>query len=146
MTESEPGTVVVSEAGEGRFTQHVTAGGFEFVVDEPKSVGGDGTGPTPYDLLLGALGSCTAITLRMYADRKNIPLANVSVRLRHDRIHARDCERCETEVGMVSRISREIELEGDLDDEQRARLLEIADKCPVHRTLEHEIDVQTKLV
>ncbi|MEV6903113.1 OsmC family protein [Amycolatopsis sp. NPDC051372] len=146
MTEPEPGTVVVSETGEGRFTQHVTAGSFELVVDEPKSVGGDGSGPTPYDLLLGALGSCTAITLRMYADRKNIPLANVSVRLRHDRIHARDCERCETEVGMISRITREIELEGDLDDEQRARLLEIAEKCPVHRTLEHEIDVRTKLV
>ncbi|MFI5614527.1 OsmC family protein [Amycolatopsis sp. NPDC051903] len=146
MTQPEPGTVVVSEAGTGRYTQHVTAGGFEFTVDEPVSVGGDGSGPTPYDFLLGALGSCTAITLRMYADRKNIPLANVNIRLKHDRIHARDCERCDTEVGMVSRITREIELEGDLDDEQRAKLLEIADKCPVHRTLEHQIDVQTKLV
>ncbi|QRP48890.1 OsmC family protein [Amycolatopsis sp. FDAARGOS 1241] len=146
MTQPEPGTVVVSEAGTGRYTQHVTAGGYEFVVDEPVSMGGDGSGPTPYDFLLGALGSCTAITLRMYADRKNIPLANVNIRLKHDRIHARDCERCDTEVGMVSRITREIELEGDLDDEQRAKLLAIADKCPVHRTLENQIDVQTKLV
>ncbi|HWD05551.1 MAG TPA: OsmC family protein [Amycolatopsis sp.] len=146
MTGAEPGAVVVSEAGAGRYTQYVIAGGHELVVDEPVSVGGDDSGPTPYDLLLGALGSCTSITIRMYADRKNIPLANVTVKLRHDRIHARDCERCESEVGMISRITREIELEGDLDDQQRAKLLEIADKCPVHRTLEHEIDLQTKLV
>lgn len=107
---------------------------------------GADAGPTPYDLLLSALGTCTSMTLRMYADRKGIPLTRTTVRLRHDRVHARDCERCETEVGLISRITREISLEGDLDDAQRARLLEIADKCPVHRTLSHEIAIETHAI
>ncbi|WP_033289355.1 OsmC family protein [Amycolatopsis jejuensis] len=144
MTQS--GTVVVTDAGSGRYTQRVTAGEHEFLADEPVIVGGDDAGPNPYDLLLSALGTCTAMTLRMYADRKGIPLTRTIVRLRHDRIHARDCERCETEVGLISRITREITLEGILDDEQRARLLEIADKCPVHRTLTHEIAIETREV
>ncbi|WP_116205131.1 OsmC family protein [Amycolatopsis circi] len=146
MTQPEPGTVVVTDAGSGRYTQRVTTAGHEFLADEPTSVGGADAGPTPYDLLLSALGTCTSMTLRMYADRKGIPLTRTTVRLRHDRVHARDCERCETEVGLISRITREISLEGDLDDAQRARLLEIADKCPVHRTLSHEIAIETHAV
>jgi putative redox protein len=146
MTQPEPGTVVVTDAGGGRYTQRITTAAHEFAADEPQSAGGDDAGPTPYDLLLASLGSCTAMTLRMYADRKGIPLARTTVRLRHDRIHARDCERCETEVGMLSRITREISFEGELDDEQRAKLLEIADKCPVHRTLTHEIAIDTRVV
>ncbi|WP_409179671.1 OsmC family protein [Amycolatopsis sp. VS8301801F10] len=146
MTQPEPGTVVVTDAGSGRYTQRVTTASHEFLADEPVSVGGADAGPTPYDLLLSALGTCTLMTLRMYADRKGIPLTRTTVRLRHDRVHARDCERCETEVGMLSRITREISLEGDLDDAQRARLLEIADKCPVHRTLSHEIAIETREV
>ncbi|MFE3177307.1 OsmC family protein [Amycolatopsis sp. NPDC059090] len=146
MTQPEPGTVVVTDAGSGRYTQRVTTAGHEFLADEPASVGGADAGPTPYDLLLSALGTCTSMTLRMYADRKGIPLTRTTVRLRHDRIHARDCERCETEVGLISRITREISLEGDLDDVQRARLLEIADKCPVHRTLSHEIAIETHAI
>ncbi|WP_037369166.1 OsmC family protein [Amycolatopsis orientalis] len=146
MTQPESGTVVVTDAGSGRYTQRVTTAGHEFLADEPASAGGADAGPTPYDLLLSALGTCTSMTLRMYADRKGIPLARTTVRLRHDRVHARDCARCETEVGMISRITREISLEGDLDDAQRARLLEIADKCPVHRTLSHEIAIETHAV
>ncbi|MCG3753156.1 OsmC family protein [Amycolatopsis sp. Poz14] len=146
MTQPEPGIVVVTDAGSGRYAQRVTTAGHEFLADEPESVGGTDAGPTPYDLLLSALGTCTSMTLRMYADRKGIPLTRTTVRLRHDRVHARDCERCETEVGLISRITREISLEGDLDDAQRARLLEIADKCPVHRTLSHEIAIETHAV
>jgi len=144
MIEPEPGTVVVTDAGNGRYAQHVATPTHDFLADEPVSAGGDDAGPTPYDLLLSALGTCTSMTLRMYADRKGIPLARTVVKLRHDRIHARDCERCETETGMLSRITREISLEGDLTAEQRARLLEIADKCPVHRTLSNEIAIETR--
>jgi putative redox protein len=145
-TQESPGTVIVTDAGTGKYTQQITSDGQVFFADEPVSAGGDGAGPNPYDLLLGALGSCTAMTLRMYADRKGIPLARTTVRLRHDRIHAKDCEDCETEAGMLSRISREIHLEGDLDDEQRARLMDIADRCPVHRTLTSEISIETVAV
>jgi len=145
-TEESPGTVVVTDAGTGKYAQRITAGEHVFPADEPVSAGGEDSGPNPYDLLLGALGSCTAMTLRMYADRKGIPLARSTVRLRHDRIYAKDCEECETEKGMLSRITREIHLEGDLDDEQRARLMAIADHCPVHRTLTSEISIRTVAV
>ncbi|WP_370965599.1 OsmC family protein [Amycolatopsis sp. cg9] len=144
MAHPDPGTVVVTASGDGTYTQQVTTATHELLVDEPVSAGGADAGPNPYELLLASLGSCTAITLRMYADRKGIPLARATVRLRHDRIHARDCERCETEIGLLSRITREIELEGDLDDEQRAKLMVIADKCPVHRTLSSEIVIETR--
>ncbi|MBB4682930.1 OsmC family protein [Amycolatopsis jiangsuensis] len=144
MTQPEPGTVVVTDAGSGRYTQRVSTAAHELLADEPTSVGGDDAGPTPYDLLLASLGTCTAMTVRMYADRKGIPLVRTEVRLRHDRIHARDCEHCETENGMLSRITRKITFEGDLDDGQRTKLLEIADKCPVHRTLSHEIVIETE--
>jgi putative redox protein len=112
------------------------------VADEPSGVGGTDAGPTPYDYLLGALGSCTAMTLRMYADRKEWPLDSVTVRLSHGKIYADDCANCETETGKIDRIEREIELEGDLDDAQREKLLEIADKCPVHRTLTSETIIE----
>jgi putative redox protein len=140
-----PGVVTVSETGEGKFTQIISAGPQRARADEPASVGGDDSGFTPYDLLLAGLGACTSMTLRMYAEQKKWPLDHVSVRLRHDKIHAQDCAECETRDGKVDHIEREIEITGALDDAQRARLLEIADKCPVHRTLHSEVSIKTRL-
>ena len=140
-----PGVVTVSETHEGKFTQTISAGAHHARADEPTSVGGDDTGFTPYDLLLAGLGACTSMTLRMYADQKKWPLEHVSVQLRHTKIHAQDCSECETREGKVDRIEREIAITGDLDDTQRARLLEIADKCPVHRTLHSEVSIHTQL-
>jgi putative redox protein len=122
----------------------VTVNGHALVADEPPDLGGTGAGPTPYDYLLAALGSCTAITVRMYADRKGWPLESVRVRLGHGRIHAKDCEECETKSGRLDHIELELDLEGPLDDEQRQRLREMADRCPVHRTLESEVLIQTR--
>jgi putative redox protein len=136
-------TVVVRETGQGRFQQEVTVGTHRFLADEPLEVGGLDSGPGPYDLLLAGLGACTAMTLRLYAERKALPLERVTVRLNHSRIHAADCEDCETKEGMLDRIDRAITLRGALDAEQRRRLLEIADKCPLHRTLTSEIDIRT---
>jgi uncharacterized OsmC-like protein/pimeloyl-ACP methyl ester carboxylesterase len=138
-----PGTVVVSETGQGRFQQTIATGPHRFLADEPVKVGGRDSGPGPYDLLLAGLGACTAMTLRLYAERKALPLERVSVTLTHGRIHAADCEHCETKEGMIDRIDRAITLTGALDAEQRKRLMEIADKCPVHRTLTSEIDIRT---
>jgi putative redox protein len=140
-----PRAVEVSETGMGTFQQTVTTGPHHLIADEPVDVGGLDTGPSPYDLLLAALGACTTMTLRMYADRKALPLNRVSVRLQHSTIHASDCESCETRQGKIDRIDRVITLEGDLDDAQRTRLLEIADKCPVHRTLHSEVQINTEL-
>jgi uncharacterized OsmC-like protein len=137
---------VVTETGRRGVATYVTAGGFALRADEPAALGGTGTGPGPYDLLLAALGSCTGMTLRLYADRKGWPLERVVVALRHGRIHAEDCATCETREGFVERIQREITLYGALDDGQRARLMEIADRCPVHRTLTSEVLVETRLV
>ena len=139
------GSQVVVRTGRERYYTEVVASGHHLTVDEPESVGGTDRGGTPYDLLLGALGSCTSITLRMYADRKSWPLEEIVVRLTHAKIHASHCETCETTEVKVDRIEREIELIGDLTGEQRARLLEIADRCPVHRTLHSEILVETRL-
>jgi uncharacterized OsmC-like protein len=144
MTDSGEKRVVV-RTGEDLRTE-TEADGHELVADEPTSLGGTGAGPTPYDYLLAALGSCTTMTLRMYADRKGWPLESVTVRLSQDRIHAADCEECETEEGRIDRIEREIELEGPLDEKQRRRLLEIADMCPVHRTMQTEAFVKNVLV
>ncbi|MXW03732.1 MAG: OsmC family protein [Gemmatimonadetes bacterium] len=139
------GSQVVVRTGREHYYTEVVASGHRMTVDEPVSVGGTDRGGTPYDLLLGALGSCTSITLRMYADRKSWPLEEIVVRLSHAKIHASHCETCETTEGKVDRIEREIELIGDLSGEQQARLLEIADRCPVHRTLHSEILVETRL-
>ena len=136
-------TVVVRETGQGRFQQDVTVGAHRFLADEPREAGGLDSGPGPYDLLLAGLGACTAMTLRLYAERKALPLERVTVSLNHSRIHAADCADCETKEGMLDRIERAITLRGRLDAEQRRRLLEIADKCPVHRTLTSEIDIRT---
>lgn len=138
-----PGQVVVRESGQGRYRQHVTAGRHRWTVDEPVSAGGDDDGPAPYDLLLAALGSCTAITMRMYADRKGWPLTSVQVTLVHDRIHATDCAECVTSTGRLDRIRRQVLLSGELNADQIAALATIADKCPVHRTLTHEVTVRT---
>ena len=135
---------VVTRTGTG-FRTDVRAGPHAFVADEPESVGGTDQGPTPYDLLMASLGTCTGMTLRMYADRKEWPLDEAVVRLTHAKIHAKDCEDCETTEGKVDRITREVEVTGDLSDQQRQRLLEIANKCPVHRTLHGEIRVVSSL-
>ena len=139
-------------AGERVVTQTVAAGyrteiaarGHTLLADEPKSVGGDDTGPTPYDLLMAALGSCTGITLRMYADRKGWPLDRIRVSLQHDKMHLHDCADCEEGDHRVDQVERRILLEGDLSDEQRDRLMEIADRCPVHRTLDAGVRIKTQ--
>ncbi len=138
-----PGTVVVRETRRGLFQQDIISGAHRLIADEPVSAGGLDSGPGPYDFLLAALGACTSMTLRLYADRKRLPLTRVQVRLRHDKIYATDCAECETKEGMIDRIERVITLEGDLNAEQRARLMDMADKCPVHRTLKSEIDIRT---
>lgn len=144
MAEAGQGLVVVSENGRGPYGQRITAGRHLLSADEPTPVGHD-TGPSPYDLLLAGLGACTSMTLRMYASRKKWPLESVTVSLRHCRIHANDCKDCATESGQLDRIDRVIWLSGALDAEQRRRLLEIADQCPVHRTLHSEVNVRTTL-
>ncbi|MCS3646890.1 bifunctional alpha/beta hydrolase/OsmC family protein [Salinibacter ruber] len=130
---------------EGTYRTAIQAGQHALVGDEPESVGGDDDGPTPYGFLLSALGSCTGMTLRMYADRKEWPLDETIVRLSHEKVHAEDCENCDTEQGQVDRITREIEIRGRLSDDQRERLFEIANKCPVHRTLLGDVDVRSSL-
>ncbi|MFT5049421.1 MAG: putative OsmC-like protein/pimeloyl-ACP methyl ester carboxylesterase [Chlamydiales bacterium] len=139
------GEVLVRETGMP-YTQDVLAGRHELTADEPLSVGGQDLGPDPYGYLLGSLGACTSMTVRMYADRKGWPVDGISVRLRHSKVHAKDCEECESTTGQVDRIERVLEIDGPLlSDEQRARLLEIADRCPVHRTLESETLIPTRL-
>jgi uncharacterized OsmC-like protein/alpha-beta hydrolase superfamily lysophospholipase len=136
--------VVVEETGAGQWQQLVSAGSHRFFGDEPVEEGGLGSGPNPYDLLLAALGTCTSMTLRMFADQKGWPLTQVRVALSHHKIHAEDCADCETREGKIDEITRDISLRGELDAAQRARLLEMADKCPVHRTLHGEVKVRTK--
>ncbi|HEX2885816.1 alpha/beta fold hydrolase [Vineibacter terrae] len=135
--------VRVQETGGGRFQQHVAIGRHRLRADEPVASGGLDSGPDPYGLLLAALGACTSMTLRLYAERKQLPLERVSVHLRHTKIHAADCDECETKSGRLDRIDREIVLQGTLDDATRKRLLEIADMCPVHRTLTSEVLIKT---
>jgi len=131
--------------GREKYRAEVSAGEHELLADEPEAQGGTDAGPTPYGYLLAALGTCKVITLRMYADRKGWAMQAASVRLSHDRVHAKDCEDCETREGMVDRIACELTLTGDLDEEQRERLREIADKCPVHKTLTSETKIETTL-
>lgn len=136
------GHVRATQTERGKFALDITTGHHRLIADEPDSVpGGQDTGPSPYDFLLAALGACTAMTLRMYADLKKIPLEHVSVDLKHEKIHAQDCAECETREGKIDQITRVITLQGPLDDATRARLMEIADKCPVHRTLHSEVRV-----
>ena len=135
---------VVEQAGS--YTQEIQAGGHSLTADEPLSLGGADLGPSPYDLLLSALGACTSMTLRMYANHKGWPLEGVSVELTHTKIHAEDCDSCEEKQGRVDRIERRIHVDGDLSEDQRQRLLEIANRCPVHRTLVGEKEILSRLV
>ena len=139
------GVVRVTEADPKGFLQDVSAGPKHHAfADEPEAYGGTDAGFTPYQFLSAGLGACTSMTIRMYARRKKWPLSHVSVDVTHDKIHAADCEHCEAQDGKVDRLTRHITLEGDLTDDQRERLMEIADKCPVHRTLESEVDIVTR--
>lgn len=137
--------VVARTRGDGFLTE-IIAGGHGLLADEPTSLGGTDLGPSPYDLLSAALAACTGMTLGMYARHKRLALDEASVTVRHEKIHAADCEHCETETGKIDRLVRQIVLLGDLSDAERQRLLEIADRCPVHRTLEGEIDIASELV
>jgi putative redox protein len=137
--------VSVRETRVGKFQQEIAIGPHRLIADEPASVGGMDSGPTPYDLLLAGLGACTAMTVRMYADLKQLPLDRVSVALRHEKIYATDCANCETREGKIDRVERVITLEGALDAAAKQKLLEIAEKCPVHRTLHAEVSVPTRL-
>jgi len=141
--DTPPGVIAVRETRRGKFQQQIMLGRHRLLADEPVRDGGLDSGPGPYDLLLAALGACTAMTVRLYADLKQIPLLRTQVRLRHEKIYAKDCAECETKDGKIDHIERAITFEGDLTAEQRARLLEIADKCPVHRTLKSEVDIRT---
>lgn len=138
-------TVIVTGDAAG-LAQEIIVGRHRLPADEPVDDGGTDTGPSPYDLLLAALGACTSMTLALYARRKQWPLQAVTVHLRHSKIHAADCAACETREGRLDRIERDVELSGALDEQQRAKLLEIANKCPVHRTLTSEVEIRTRLV
>lgn len=135
---------IVVRGGVDSFKQEITAGRHQLVADEPATVGGSDAGPDPYDYLLTALGVCTSMTVGLYARRNKWPLENIMVSLWHSRIHARDCEECETKDGMVDRIDVEVEMTGSLTAEQHAKLIEIAEKCPVHRTLTSEINIRLR--
>jgi putative redox protein len=139
-----PRLVVVRETRNSRFQNSVTVGPHHLLADEPAAVGGADSGPGPYDYVLAGLGACTSMTMRMYAERKSLPLDRVTVTLTHSKIHAEDCAECETRFGMLDQFDRVIAMEGALDAEQRKKLMEIADKCPVHRTLTSEIHIVTK--
>jgi putative redox protein len=142
--ETEPHVIVRGTAA--NFAQEIEIGSHELFADEPASYGGTDTGPSPYDLLLAALGSCTSMTIGLYARKRSWPLEKITVSLHHAKIHARDCEECETKEGRVDRIWLDIHLDGSLTDEQRAKLMEIAEKCPVHQTLTSEINIKTRAV
>lgn len=146
MVQGEIGTVVVQESGGGKFANLISVGGqHQLRADEPVTYGGTDTGPSPYDFLLTALGACKSMTMRMYAERKGIAMDRCRVTLRHEKIHAEDCADCEAETGVIDDISLDIEITGDMDDETRRRVAEIADKCPVHRTLHSEVRINSRL-
>jgi uncharacterized OsmC-like protein/alpha-beta hydrolase superfamily lysophospholipase len=140
---SEAGVVTVRETRAAKYQQEVMSGPHRFLADEPVSVGGLDSGPGPYDLLLASLGACTSMTLRIYADRKELPLDRVTVKLTHKKVHVEDCENCEGKGRTIDRIDRTIAMEGALDAEQRKQLMAIADKCPVHRTLSAANEIRT---
>jgi putative redox protein len=135
--------VIVSS--EGFLTQHITAGHHSLIADEPRELGGNDAGTDPYSLLLAALGACTSMTVQLYARKKGWPLEKVEVSLRHSRIYAEDCKDCEIKEGRIERIERFISLTGPLTEEQRTRLLEIAQKCPVHKTLTSGVSIKDYL-
>src|SRR6266566_879339 len=137
---------VVVQGSVAGFAQKIQIGSHQFEADEPVSFGGTDCGASPYDLLLAALGSCSSMTIGLYARKRHWPLENVTVSLRHSKIHAIDCEECETKEGRIDRIERDIHLTGSLADEQRAKLMEIANKCPVHQTLTSEINIKTRAI
>jgi uncharacterized OsmC-like protein/pimeloyl-ACP methyl ester carboxylesterase len=139
-----PRNVVVRETRTSKFQQTVSIGPHLLLADEPVASGGEDSGPGPYDFVLAGLGACTSMTMRLYADRKSLPLERTTVTLTHSKIHAEDCAECETKAGMLDQIERVITMEGALDAEQRKKLMEIADKCPVHRTLTSEIRIVTR--
>jgi putative redox protein len=143
--ENHDGSVLVRGSAAG-FAQEIQAGKHRLHADEPAAAGGADTGPSPYDLLLAALGACTSMTLGAYARRKAWPLEDITVRLRHSKVHAADCSDCETGDGMLDRIERDIHLAGPLTNEQRDKLMEIAGKCPIHRTLTSKIEIKTRAV
>jgi uncharacterized OsmC-like protein len=145
MDLAKVGSVVVRGRAAG-FAQEIHAGRHRMIADEPASAGGTDTGSSPYELLLAALGACTSMTVAMYARRKAWPLEEVTVYLRHSRIHAADCADCETKEGLLDRIERDIHFDGPLSDEQRSKLIEIANKCPVHRTLTSGVNIHTRAV
>ena len=137
---------VIVRGGAAGFAQQIEIGPHHLKGDEPAAFGGTDTGPSPYDFLLAALGTCTSMTISLYARRKSWPLENVTVSLHHSKIHATDCAECETNVGRIDRIERAIQLTGALTNEQRAKLMEIADRCPVHQTLTSEINIRTRAI
>lgn len=137
---------VVCKTGDDGYTTQIQAGDHPLLADEPTSVGGKNLGPTPYDLLVAGLGACTGMTLRMYADRKKWPLEEVRVHLQHSKVHEQDCENCDDENAKLDQVTREIELFGNLTTEQKERLIEIANKCPVHKSLHAGVQVKTKLM
>jgi putative redox protein len=141
-----PGIVEVRETLTGPLAQRVSAGRHVLMAGEPVEVGGDDSGPGPYDYLLAALGACTSMTMRLYANRKGIAAERFAVRLSHRKVHAQDCADCETKQGNIGEITRDITIEGDIPDDARKRLMEIADRCPVHETLTHEIKIRSRLV
>jgi putative redox protein len=143
--QTEPGHVIVHGTAAG-FAQEVEVGSHEVYADEPVSFGGTDSGPSPYDLLLAALGSCTSMTIGFYARKRRWPLENITVSLRHSKIHAIDCEECETKEGKIDRIELDIQMTGSLTAEQRTKLVEIAGKCPVHQTLTSEINIKSRLI
>lgn len=144
---SDKTSVTVSETGAGKFTNKiVSSSGHVMIADEPKEMGGEDLGPNPYDYLLTALGACKSMTMRMYAQHKGFKLEHVDVTLTHYRIHAKDCEKCETKKGLVDIIDTEISISGDLTEEEKQRIFAISEKCPVHRTIMNEVVINSDLV
>lgn len=135
--------VLVHSDPEAKYTLDIQAGKHLFKADEPESIGGNDFGPTPYDLLLASLGACTAITMRMYANRKGWPVEDIEIHLNHNKEHLQDCEDCDSASAKIDVIERSIKINGDLDEKQRKRMMQIADKCPVHKTLHNEIRVDS---
>ena len=143
-TTTEIPHVIVQGSAKG-YAQEIETGAHRLLADEPISYGGGDTGPGPYDLLLASLGACTSMTVSWYARSKKIPLEHVRVELWHSKVHAKDCAECETKVGRIDRIEMKLHFVGDITEEQRAKLVQIASRCPVHQTLKSEIDIRTQI-